>query len=85
MSDTIYFFSSELEEWESRILQHGGIDWVILSGVLLGSYGTCFCWGRYESSLYGYNDTFHDVKKLPDYGKYISKPLSLILIGSGTC
>jgi len=64
MSDTLYFFSSELEERESWILQHGGIYWVILSGVLLGSHGTCFYWGRYESSLYGYNDTFHDVREI---------------------
>ena len=27
---------------------------------------------------------FMMLEKIPDYGKYISKPLSLILIGSGT-
>ena len=63
MPKALYFLPTELEEWEEWVLQHGRIDRIVLSWLLLGSNGFSFCWGSYEFSFYGYNDFFHDVRE----------------------
>ena len=62
-------------------------------GVSIGLYCLGCCWALMTLAFVGgvmnlafmaVMTVFMILEKIPDYGKYISKPLSLILIGSGT-
>jgi len=62
-------------------------------GVSIGLFCLGCCWALMAFAFVGgvmnlafmaIMTFFMMLEKIPDYGKYISKPLSLILIGSGT-
>ncbi len=80
-------FTFFLQNWKS------GYTGSFSMGVLIGLYCLGCCWALMTLAFVGgvmnlllmtVMTLFMVFEKIPDYGKYISKPLSLILIGSGT-
>ena len=80
-------FTFFLQNWKS------GYSGSFSMGVSIGLYCLGCCWalmtlafvgGVMNLLFMGVTTLFMVFEKIPDYGKYISKPLSLILIGSGT-
>ena len=80
-------FTFFLQNWKSGYI--GSFN----MGVSVGLYCLGCCWalmalafvgGVMNLALMAVMTLFMMLEKIPDYGKYISKPLSLILIGSGT-
>ena len=80
-------FTFFLQNWRSGYI--GSFN----MGVSIGLYCLGCCWalmilafvgGVMNLVLMAIMTLFMILEKIPDYGKYISKPLSLILIGSGT-
>ncbi len=80
-------FTFFLQSWRSGYI--GSFN----MGVSIGLYCLGCCWalmilafvgGVMNLVLMAIMTLFMILEKIPDYGKYISKPLSLILIGSGT-
>ena len=80
-------FTFFLQNWKSG--KAGSFN----MGVSIGLFCLGCCWALMALAFVGgvmnlafmaIMTLFMMLEKLPDYGKYISKPLSLILIGSGT-
>ncbi len=80
-------FTFFLQNWKSG--KAGSFN----MGVSIGLFCLGCCWALMTLAFVGgvmniafmaIMTLFMMLEKLPDYGKYISKPLSLILIGSGT-
>ena len=80
-------FTFFLQNWKS------GYSGSFSMGVSIGLYCLGCCWALMTLAFVGgvmnlffmvVMTLFMVLEKIPDYGKYISKPLSLILIGSGT-
>ena len=80
-------FTFFLQNWKS------GYFGSFSMGVSIGLYCLGCCWALMTLAFVGgvmnllfmvVMTLFMVLEKIPDYGKYISKPLSLILIGSGT-
>ena len=80
-------FTFFLQNWKS------GYTGSFRMGVSIGLYCLGCCWALMTLAFVGgvmnvllmtVMTLFMVFEKIPDYGKYISKPLSLILIGSGT-
>ena len=80
-------FTFFLQNWKSG--KAGSFN----MGVSIGLFCLGCCWALMALAFIGgvmnlafmaIMTLFMMLEKLPDYGKYISKPLSLILIGSGT-
>ena len=80
-------FTFFLQNWKS------GYSGSFSMGVAIGLYCLGCCWALMTLAFVGgvmnllfmvVMTVFMVLEKIPDYGKYISKPLSLILIGSGT-
>ena len=80
-------FTFFLQNWKSG--KAGSFN----MGVSIGLFCLGCCWALMALAFVGgvmnlafmaIMTIFMMLEKLPDYGKYISKPLSLILIGSGT-
>ncbi|MFL2800656.1 MAG: DUF2182 domain-containing protein [Paracoccaceae bacterium] len=80
-------FTFFLQNWRS------GYTGSFNMGVSIGLYCLGCCWALMTLAFVGgvmnlafmaVMTVFMILEKIPDYGKYISKPLSLILIGSGT-
>ena len=80
-------FTFFLQNWKS------GNSGSFNMGVSIGLFCLGCCWALMALAFVGgvmnlafmaIMTFFMMLEKLPDYGKYISKPLSLILIGSGT-
>ena len=80
-------FTFFLQNWKS------GYTGSFSMGISIGLYCLGCCWalmtlafvgGVMNVLLMAIMTLFMMLEKIPDYGKYISKPLSLILIGSGT-
>ena len=80
-------FTFFLQNWKS------GYTGSFSMGVSIGLYCLGCCWalmtlafvgGVMNLLLMAVMTLFMIFEKIPDYGKYISKPLSLILIGTGT-
>ena len=80
-------FTFFLQNWKS------GYSGSFNMGVSIGLFCLGCCWALMALAFVGgvmnlafmaIMTFFMMLEKIPDYGKYISKPLSLILIGSGT-